>query len=65
MIEKENILTYLKNNPTQNSEILINFLNNSNNLYSRKNEIGHITGSAFILSEDLKNSLLILHASII
>ena len=62
MIEKENILTYLKNNPTQNSEILINFLNNSNNLYARKNEIGHITGSAFILSEDLKNSLLILHA---
>lgn len=61
-MDKQAIKDYLETNPTKHSEILLDFINNSQHLYSRKNEIGHITGSAFIVSEDLKNALLILHA---
>lgn len=61
-MDKEAIKNYLENNPTQHSEVLLDFINNSKDLYSRKNKIGHITGSAFIVSDDLKNALLILHA---
>lgn len=60
-MDKEAILKYLETNPTENAQVLIDFINNSEDLYSRKNEIGHITGSAFIVSSDLKDALLILH----
>lgn len=60
-MDKEAILKYLETNSTENAQVLIDFLNNSEDLYSRKNEIGHITGSAFIVSSDLKDALLILH----
>ena len=61
-MDKQAILKYLETNPTQHSEVLLDFLNNSEDLYSRRNEVGHITGSAFIVSADLQNALLILHA---
>lgn len=60
-MDKSLITKYLKTHPTENQEVLLEFLNQSEDLYSRKNIVGHITGSAFILSDDLQNALLILH----
>ena len=60
-MDKNLINEYLKKNPTEHAEVLIDFLNQSEDLYSRKNVVGHITGSAFILSDNLQNALLILH----
>lgn len=61
-MEQEKIKNYLKENSVENADVLLNFLDNSLDLYSRKNTVGHITGSAFILSNDMKSALLILHA---
>lgn len=61
-MDKQAIKEYLEKNPTEHAEVLLDFLNNSSDLYSRRNEIGHITGSAFIVSDSLENALLILHA---
>lgn len=60
-MEKESILEYLNNNKVNNSEVLIEFLNNNKEHYSRNNIFGHITGSAFIVDNEMKNGLLILH----
>lgn len=60
-MEKEFIIDYLKNNNVENSQILIEFLNKEQDHYSRNNLYGHITGSAFILNDDLDEALLILH----
>lgn len=60
-MDKNAIIKYLEKNPTENQEVLIDFVNTSKDLYSRQNVVGHITGSAFIVSNDLENALLILH----
>lgn len=61
MEEKYQILNYLDNNEVKDKEVLIDFLSNSNNIYSRSNLFGHITGSAFIVNNDMDEGLLILH----
>lgn len=60
-MDKNAVIKYLEKNPTENSQVLLDFVNNSQDLYSRQNPIGHITGSAFIVSDDLQHALLILH----
>lgn len=60
-MEKQNIIQYLYNNPTKNQDILLDFINNNDNWYSRENITGHITASAFILNNELTNALLIFH----
>lgn len=61
-MDKQAIKDYLEKNPTEHAEVLLNFINHAPDFYSRRNKIGHITGSAFIVSHDLQNALLILHA---
>lgn len=61
-MDKENILEYLNKNDMKHGDLLKNFALTTESLYSRKNEFGHLTASAFILSHDLKNVLLIHHA---
>lgn len=60
-MDKQLIKEYLEKNPTEHSEVLLDFINNQTDYYSRSNSVGHITGSAFIISSDLENALLILH----
>jgi len=61
-MEKSNIIKYLNESITPNADILKIFLDETSDYYSRDNDVGHITASAFILSDDLKNVLLIHHA---
>lgn len=60
--EAEMILSYLNKNKTKNAEHLIKFIKSVGDLYSRNNDDGHITASAFIVSDDKKHVLLIEHA---
>lgn len=61
-LDKQAILEYLSTHKTANAEVLIDYLNKRTDLFSRQDEIGHVTCSAFIVSDDLKNVLLIHHA---
>jgi len=61
-LDKQAIIDYLKNNNTENAEVLIDYLNKRTDLFSRADAIGHVTCSAFIMSDDLVNVLLIHHA---
>lgn len=61
-LDKQEIIDYLKINKTENAEVLIDYLSKRTDLFSRKDDVGHVTCSAFILSDDLKNVLLIHHA---
>lgn len=60
-MEKENILHYLKLYEPNNHEVLEHFLNTHTEYYARSNTFGQITSSAFIISHDLKDALLIHH----
>lgn len=60
-MEIENILSYLENNNVEHSDVLKKFLLNEKEPYSRNTLYGHITGSAFIISKEKKEALLILH----
>lgn len=60
-MEKTNIQNYLLQNRTPHSDVLLDFLDSNENFYSRDNDIGHITSSAFILDDSLENVLLIHH----
>jgi 8-oxo-dGTP pyrophosphatase MutT (NUDIX family) len=61
-LDKQAIIDYLKTNKTENSEVLIDYLNKRTDIFSRADDIGHVTCSAFIVSDDLANVLLIHHA---
>lgn len=60
--DKVDILKYLNKTKTKNASELIDFLSNEEDFYSRQNNVGHITASAFIISHDEKHVLLIEHA---
>lgn len=60
--DKQSIIDYLKTNKTENSEVLVEYLENRNDIFSRQDDVGHVTCSAFIMSDDMKNVLLIHHA---
>lgn len=60
-MDKQLIKEYLEKTPTEHSEVLLDFINNQDDYYTRTNKVGHITGSAFIVTPDLENALLILH----
>lgn len=60
-MDKQLIKEYLEKNPTEHSEVLLDFINNQEDFYARTNQVGHITGSAFILNSSLDKALLILH----
>lgn len=60
--EQNDIIKFLKDNPlTENKEVLLDFIKNNDELYSRNNLFGHITASAFIVDEKMDKALLILH----
>lgn len=61
-LDKQAIVDYLKENKTENSEVLIDYLNKRTDLFSREDEIGHVTCSAFIMNNELDKVLLIHHA---
>lgn len=60
-METLNILKYLEENEVENAQVLKDFLKSRQDPYSRETLFGHITGSAFIVSEDKQQALLILH----
>ncbi len=60
-MEKEEIIKYLENNDVEHKEVLIEFLKTDQEHYLRTNLFGHITGSSFILNNELDKALLILH----
>lgn len=60
-MDKVAVKEYLEKNPTEHSEVLLEFINNQSDYYTRTNSVGHITGSAFILNSDLDRALLVLH----
>lgn len=55
------IRSYIKQHEFDNKEALEQFLNSGEDLYSRQNEWGHFTGSAWIVNKDMSKVLLILH----
>jgi 8-oxo-dGTP pyrophosphatase MutT (NUDIX family) len=61
-MDHEAIKEYLKSNKTPHSDVLLDYIESRADLFSRKDDIGHVTCSAFIVSEDLNNVLLIHHA---
>lgn len=61
-LDKQAIVDYLKENKTENAEVLIDYLNKRTDIFSRKDDVGHVTCSAFIMSDNLENVLLIHHA---
>ena len=60
--DKQAIIDYLSLNKTENSEVLVEYLKSRTDIFSRKDDVGHVTCSAFIMSDDLSNVLLIHHA---
>lgn len=61
-LDHQAIIDYLKTHPTQHADVLIDYLEKRTDIFSRQDDVGHVTCSAFILSDDLKNVLLIHHA---
>jgi 8-oxo-dGTP pyrophosphatase MutT (NUDIX family) len=58
---REQLDTYLSENEVANGEELQTFLASGEDLYSRQNQWGHLTGSAWIVNHSLTRVLLILH----
>lgn len=53
-LDHQAIIDYLKKHPTQHADVLIDYLEKRTDIFSRLDDIGHVTCSAFILSDDLK-----------
>jgi 8-oxo-dGTP pyrophosphatase MutT (NUDIX family) len=57
----ENLKGYFDKNDFPNKAELEQFIISGEDLYSRKNQWGHLTGSAWIVNQDMTRVLLILH----
>lgn len=53
MKERNQILKYLEENNVEHKETLKEFINSQSEIYLRSNLIGHITGSAFIINNEM------------
>lgn len=58
---KNQLNLYLSKCDLNNKQSFVGFLESGVNLYSRLNEWGHLTGSAWIVNQDMTQVLLIMH----